>query len=84
MGATSPQEEEPHHIGSQVAKGPLPETLLKIFTIQGPEFEEDEGKLAIIVRSLYGLKSAGARFNNHLADCMRMLGYDRHVVILGT
>ena len=47
----------------------------KIWTILGPEFGEDAGKRVIIVRSLYGLKSAGAAFRNHLADCMRHLGW---------
>ena len=47
----------------------------KIWTILGPEFGEDAGKRAVIVRALYGLKSAGAAFRNHLADCMRTLGY---------
>ena len=47
----------------------------KIWTILGHEFGEDAGKRAIIVRSLYGLKSAGAAFRNHLADCMRHLGW---------
>ena len=48
----------------------------KIYTICGPEFGADAGKKAIIVRSLYGLKSAGASFRNHLADCMRHLGWE--------
>ena len=47
----------------------------KIWTILGPEFGEDAGKKALIVRALYGLKSAGAAFRNHLADCMRTMGY---------
>jgi len=47
----------------------------KIFTILGAEFGPDQGKKAIIVRALYGLKSAGASFGRHLADCMRTLGY---------
>ena len=47
----------------------------KIYTRLGPEFGPDEGKLAIITRALYGLKSAGASFGRHLADCMRNLGY---------
>ena len=34
----------------------------KIYTTLGPEFGEDQGKTAIIVRALYGLKSAGASF----------------------
>jgi hypothetical protein len=31
-------------------------------------------ELALIVRDLYGLKSAGADFRNHLAECMKHLG----------
>ena len=33
------------------------------------------GKPAIVTRSLYGLKYAGASFRNHLANCMQTLGY---------
>ena len=40
-----------------------------------PEFGSDAGKCVIIVRALYGLKSAGASFRNHMADCMRHLGW---------
>ena len=47
----------------------------KIWTVLGPEFGQDCGKKAIVVRALYGLKSAGAAFRNHLADCMDYLGY---------
>ena len=47
----------------------------KIWCTLGPEWGPDAGKRAIIVRALYGLKSAGAAFRNHLADCMRTLGY---------
>ena len=47
----------------------------KIWCYLGPEFGDDKGKKAIIVRSLYGLKSSGASFRNHLADCMRHLGW---------
>ena len=47
----------------------------KIVTICGPEFGEHQGQTAILVRALYGLKSSGAAFRNHLATCMRMLGY---------
>ena len=48
----------------------------KIWCILGPEFGDDAGKKAIVVRALYGLKSAGAAFRNHLADCMRRLGWE--------
>ena len=47
----------------------------KIWTVLGPEFGPDCGKKAIVVRALYGLKSAGAAFRNHLTDCMSTLGY---------
>ena len=47
----------------------------KIWTTLGSEFGKDKGKKAIIVRALYGLKSAGRAFREHLADCMRSLGY---------
>jgi Reverse transcriptase (RNA-dependent DNA polymerase) len=48
----------------------------KIWVICGPEFGSNAGKQALIVCALYGLKSAGAAFRNHLADCMRSLGYE--------
>jgi ribosomal protein L31E len=47
----------------------------KIWCRLGPEFGGDPGKKTLIVRALYGLKSAGASFRNHLADCMRHLGW---------
>ena len=47
----------------------------KIWTTLGPKHGSDAGKKAIIVRALYGLKSSGAAFRAHLADCMKHLGY---------
>jgi hypothetical protein len=47
----------------------------KIWTVLGPEFCSNAGKQAIIVCVLYSLKSAGASFCNHLADCMTHLGF---------
>ena len=47
----------------------------KIWTQVGPEFGSGSSKTAISVRALYGLKSAGASFRNHLADYLRELGY---------
>lgn len=38
----------------------------------GPQLE---GRLAIIVRALYGTKSSGRDFRNHLRDCMEHMGY---------
>ncbi len=34
----------------------------KVWTILGPKFGLESGKSAVIVRALYGLKSAGAAF----------------------
>jgi hypothetical protein len=52
-------------------KSPITE---KVWTVLGPEFGDDAGKRALIVRYLYGLKSAGAALRNHLAECMKQLG----------
>jgi len=48
----------------------------KIFTIFGPGFGPRKGNRSIIVRVLYGLKSAGALFQKHLAQTMRDHGFD--------
>jgi hypothetical protein len=47
----------------------------KVWTVLVPEFGDDAGKGALIVRALYGLKSAGSYFRNHLAECMKHLGW---------
>jgi hypothetical protein len=39
----------------------------KVSTVIGPESGDDAGKRALIVRALYGLKSAGAALRNNLA-----------------
>ncbi len=50
-------------------------TKEKVWCVLGPEFGLNASKSAIIVRALYGLKSTGAAFHAHLADCMQHLGY---------
>jgi hypothetical protein len=47
----------------------------RIWLIAGKEFGPNAGNRAIVVRALYGLKSAGSSFRNHLAECMGTLGY---------
>ena len=47
----------------------------KIWAKLGPQFGDDQGKYAIIVRALDGLKSSGAAFRNNLARCMASLDY---------
>ena len=48
----------------------------RIYTRLGPKFGPDQGRLAVIVRALYGLKSAGASFGRHISDCMRTMGFE--------
>ena len=47
----------------------------KVWATLGPEFSKDARKTAVIVRAIYGLKSAGAAFRSHLAKCMESMGY---------
>ena len=48
----------------------------KIWCRAGPEFgAEDQGKIMLITRALYGLKSSGAAFRSLLADKIWELGY---------
>jgi hypothetical protein len=48
----------------------------KDYIICGPEFGiEHEGKVALIHRALYGGKSAGRDFRNHLRSCMHFLNF---------
>ena len=42
----------------------------KLYTKLGPEFGTDAGKMAIIVRALYGSASSGQAFRDHLGDCI--------------
>jgi hypothetical protein len=47
----------------------------KIWFEGGIECREDHGKVWIVVRSLYGLKSAGAAFCSSLAQILQDIGY---------
>ena len=47
----------------------------KIWTIAGPEFGSDAGKLMIAVRALYDLKYSGAAFRALLAKTLYGIGY---------
>ena len=49
----------------------------KDYVICGPEFGiENVGRVALIHRALYGGKSAGKDFRNHLRSCMRHLNFE--------
>ena len=47
----------------------------KAWTTLRPEFGKDASWTALIVRALYGLKSAGEAFRSHLARCLESLQY---------
>jgi Reverse transcriptase (RNA-dependent DNA polymerase) len=46
-----------------------------VFIIAGPEFGDLEGHILIISRTLYGLRSSGARWHDKFADCIMELGF---------
>ena len=52
-------------------------TKERCYTTAGLEFgKAKQGRPVIIVRALYGLKSSGARFRDHMAATLREAGYD--------
>jgi hypothetical protein len=50
-------------------------TSEKVYTTAGPKFGSDAGRPAIIMRALYGLKSSGARWRDHLAAILMQAGF---------
>ena len=55
-------------IGNAYLNAPCRE---KVYTVCGPEFGSNQGRFAVIVRALYGLKSSGASWRAHLAATLR-------------
>ena len=49
----------------------------KFWTSLGKYWDDDAGKKAIIVHTLYNLKSDEASSSKHLDDCMRHVGYNQ-------
>ena len=48
-------------------------TTEKVYTVAGPEFGEDQGRIMLISRALYGLQSSGARWHDMLVDALRSM-----------
>ena len=46
-----------------------------VYISAGPEFNEFEGHVLIISKTLYGLHSSGARWHDRFADCISELGF---------
>lgn len=47
----------------------------RVYFIAGPEFKGYQGRVVLVVRALYGLKSSGAAFRSHLSEALTELGY---------
>lgn len=47
---------------------PCPE---KVYTVLGPEFGDLEGRTALVVKALYGLKSSGFAWRSHCTTVLR-------------
>jgi hypothetical protein len=53
------------------------ETKEKVYVRCRPEFgPELEGRIAIIKKSLYGLKSSGAQWHAHFARSLYLMGFN--------
>jgi hypothetical protein len=50
-------------------------TKEKVYTMAGPEFGSNTGRPVLIVRALYGLKSSGARWRDHISGTLRSGGF---------
>ena len=81
-----------HHWGKSILAGDIgnafvqSKTKERVFTKLGPEFGENAGKIALIVKALYGLTTSAANFRKAFADFLRSMGfepirYDRDVWI---
>ena len=47
----------------------------KVWLRAGPEFGVDQGKILLVVRALYGLKSASVSFRSFMANYLDDLGF---------
>jgi Reverse transcriptase (RNA-dependent DNA polymerase) len=52
----------------------------KCWMVTGPEFGPDEGKTFLVVRALYGLKSASFSFQSFMAEKLVELGFQSSLV----
>ena len=59
-------------IGNAYLNAPTSE---KVYSVAGKEFGPNEGRLVVIVRALYGLKSAGASWRKEMASTLRDLRF---------
>ena len=50
-------------------------TKERLYIVAGPEFEELQGHILVIHKTLYGLKSSGLRCSQRIHDIMLQLGF---------
>ena len=50
-------------------------TSEKVYIIAGSEFKGLEGHILVICKALYGLRSSGAHWHEHFANCLRAEGF---------
>jgi hypothetical protein len=50
-------------------------TRERVYTVMGPEFGEFQGRKALIVRALYGLKSSGAAWYEHFSNTLHDMSF---------
>jgi hypothetical protein len=62
-----------YYIENAYLTAPLTE---KFWAVLGPEFGDDDGKHALILRALYGLRYDGSAFRNQFAECMKHLRWN--------
>ena len=47
----------------------------KVYSIAGKQFKQDQGRVILIEKALYGLKTSAAQWWTHLADTLTTLGF---------
>ena len=50
-------------------------TREKVYIVAGPEFDELQGHILVILKAFYGLKSSGLRWPQRLHDIILQLGF---------
>ena len=79
MGSKLPIEICAADVGNAYLNAPTRE---KLWTVAAQEFGSNRGKVMLVVKALYGTKSAGASWHTMLAGTMRDLSSGPHVPIL--
>ena len=52
----------------------------KCWMVAGPELGSEEGKNFLVVKALYGLKSASSSFRSHMAEKLMIMGFQSSMV----